>query len=492
MDYLSRILCETVTQEQTAELIVPDSYPDADRVVDAFATALIRSEECTAGAAGVSGSVQAGVLFVTEDGEVQCLQTQIPFSARKEFDTKYDDCTMQCTCAVSGVDARMLNSRKVLVRVGIRCTLEVYAKREQTLYDIPEPAPALQLRRTQIPLKLPLALGEKSFVLNEEVELPGSKPALERLLKCVYRTEVAEQKLVGSKAVFKGSLVVHVLYECAEGNLHTFETGVPFSQYVDMEQELDDRDLNTLLSLTSVETEPDGQIDCRRLLLSANLLAQCTAFGEQQISLIEDAFCTDAEFVPQWSDWNVNGILDRQPFRETALARSDAPSGGVVDAWVYTDEAIRRREGEGMQIELPLSCNILYLDGEGALQGRAMRSSVAFSTALSEAGNCRVCTVGSGEIFCASGAEGLELRCPVNVELECSAEHHLRCVSGGEINERPKEEGRKPSVILRRTETEQDVWEIATAYHTATQAVMDANGLQSTLIPADTLLLIPM
>ena len=117
LDYLSRILCETVTQEQTAELIVPDSYPDADRVVDAFATALIRSEECTAGAAGVSGSVQAGVLFVTEDGEVQCLQTQIPFSARKEFDTKYDDCTMQCVCAVSGVDARMLNSRKVLVRV---------------------------------------------------------------------------------------------------------------------------------------------------------------------------------------------------------------------------------------------------------------------------------------------------------------------------------------------------------------------------------------
>ena len=33
LDYLSRILCETVTQEQTAELIVPDSYPDADRVV---------------------------------------------------------------------------------------------------------------------------------------------------------------------------------------------------------------------------------------------------------------------------------------------------------------------------------------------------------------------------------------------------------------------------------------------------------------------------
>ena len=35
------------------------------------------------------------------------------------------------------------------------------------------------------------------------------------------------------------------------------------------------------LALTSAETEPDGQLDCRRLLLSAGILAQCTVCGEQ-------------------------------------------------------------------------------------------------------------------------------------------------------------------------------------------------------------------
>lgn len=221
----------------------------------------------------------------------------------------------------------MLNSRKVLVRVGVRCTMSVYARQRQTLYDIPEPAATLQLRRTKIPLRLPLELGEKSFVLNEDVEIPGTKPAVERLLKCVYRTEVEEQKLVGSKAVFKGNLIVHALYECPEGKLHSFEAGVPFSQYVDMEQELDDHALSTVLAMTSVETEPDGQMDCRRLLLSANLIAQCTAYGEQEVSLIEDAFCTNAELSPQWAEWKVTGVLDRQNFRETALAQSDAPAG---------------------------------------------------------------------------------------------------------------------------------------------------------------------
>ena len=83
LDYLGRVLDQTVTQELTAEVIVPDSCADADRVVDAFGTLLVRAEECTAGSASVSGEVQAGILFVTEDGRLERLETVIPFSARR-------------------------------------------------------------------------------------------------------------------------------------------------------------------------------------------------------------------------------------------------------------------------------------------------------------------------------------------------------------------------------------------------------------------------
>ena len=72
LDYLGRVLDQTVTQELTAEVIVPDSCADADRVVDAFGTLLVRAEECTAGSASVSGEVQAGILFVTEAFSCPC------------------------------------------------------------------------------------------------------------------------------------------------------------------------------------------------------------------------------------------------------------------------------------------------------------------------------------------------------------------------------------------------------------------------------------
>ena len=56
LDYLGRVLDQTVTQELTAEVIVPDSCADADRVVDAFGTLLVRAEECTAGTVSLDSS----------------------------------------------------------------------------------------------------------------------------------------------------------------------------------------------------------------------------------------------------------------------------------------------------------------------------------------------------------------------------------------------------------------------------------------------------
>lgn len=492
LEYLNTILCESVSQEQTAELIVPDRVPDAVRVVDAFGTALIRSEECTGGFVSVSGTVQAGVLFVSENGQVQSLQAQIPFSVRREFAEQQENCTLQCQCRLKSVDGRLLNSRKLLLRVGIVCTLRVFAEVERTVFELPEAAPTLQLKRRELPLRMPLSLGEKSFVLNEEMPLPTGKPPMAVLLKCLLRTELQEQKVVGSKAVFKGDLCVHALYEDAEGTLQSFEGRLPFSQYAELDDDREDGEVRTALSLTSVEIEPESQSDCRRLLLSVQMLAQCTVYGEQRVAYIEDAYCTDAELVPKWDAWEMYGVLDRQTMRETVSATAELPAQSVVDAWLYAEETVKRREGDRMLIEQPFGCNLLYYDADGALQGRTLRLSAAMETALSPDSGCNAVPISSGELYCAASSEGIEVRCPVSAELEFFAKEALHAVSGGEIHEGEPSAQRRPAVLLRRTEQTQEVWEIAKSCRTSVEAVMSANGLQTPSVPADTLLLIPM
>lgn len=491
-EYLCRILCDTVSQEQTADVVIPDSVPDADRVADAFGTLLVRSEECGADSAQVSGSVLAGAICVDEGGTPYCVKTEIPFSVRRDFPQQENDCYMQCRCMLKSVDARLLNSRKVLIRVGIVCTVQVFSPRIQTRYDIAEPAKTLQLQRREIPMRVPMGVGDRSFSVNEELELPEGKNAITRLLKCLYRPRITEQRMVGSKAVFKGELLVHALYEDTEQKLCTWQWNVPFSQYTEMERELDEGDLQTFLTLTSVETEPDSQFESRRLLLSAGLLAQSLTMGVQSVNTISDAYCTDAELTPQWEEWEMDGLLDRQTFRETAVYEGEQEADSIVDAWLYRDEVEKKRNGTQMELAIPMNCNVLFYDSEGKLQGKTLRPTAALSTELAEAAGCEVSEMTEGDLYCGANRQQLTIRVPLDITVDCRAQQHFKAVCGGEIDPFEEKSSRKPAVILRRTDAADSVWEIAKQFHTPVQEILSANQLEEGTIPEGTLLLIPV
>lgn len=84
VSHLQLLADEWLRQEETADLIVPDSNPDAVEVVHCFATAVVRSKECQSGCVLISGGIQAGVLYLAQDESTpRLLETYLPFSMKK-------------------------------------------------------------------------------------------------------------------------------------------------------------------------------------------------------------------------------------------------------------------------------------------------------------------------------------------------------------------------------------------------------------------------
>ena len=66
MRYLGNPIQGSQTQEQTAEVIVPDSCPDVARIVYTSASVIVRGKECRTGSVLVSGGIRAsGARIVT-------------------------------------------------------------------------------------------------------------------------------------------------------------------------------------------------------------------------------------------------------------------------------------------------------------------------------------------------------------------------------------------------------------------------------------------
>ena len=488
--YPNLILWEEREQEETVDLIIPDSFPDGVGILQAYGTPLIYAMETTNEAAAVSGEVQGGVLYQGAEGEIRSVKARVPFAFRRELKENAENLRLFCTCRLLSADARLLNSRKILLRMTVQCSIRVYGEKECRSFDVSEPAPTLQLKRTELPLRLPFSLGEKRFSLQEELPIPRELPEAAQLMRISYDPLVIEQKAVGDKAVFKGELHVNALWEDEEEQLFCHSWALPFSQYVTMECQIEDCDLATELSLLSADTQPDQQ-EGGRLLTAVELCAQTMATGVVKHVLIEDAFCTDGTLQPSLVEQQLTACLDQQEFRETVELQTEVQAASVLCASAYPAKLFRRREGDQMLLEQGLCCDVLYYDGEKNLCSCRLKGTLLLTIPLMENVNCRVQRLLCMEPYCALSAGVLKVKLPVELWLESTAEHQLQAVSGGEVL--PAEDtGRKPSLLLRFTEEAESLWDIAKSCKTSTAAIRQSNDLVGDTVPANTLLLIPM
>ncbi len=491
MDYLEQLFHETISQEETSELIVPDSFPDVNRVVDSFGTVLVRETAASGGTTTLSGGVKAGVLYMPEgETEPQLLECYLPFTIRKDTESVGPDSRVQWTCRIKEVDARMLNSRKVLVRVGLSCRVVVYGPRTLQLSDLEQPPAGLCLKRTTVPMMVPWDTGEKTFTINDEVNLPDSAEPVDRMLKSLFRTEINETKIIGNKALFKGNIHLHTLYRSMDGNCCRFDGALPFSQYVELGQDWDEQEAQIRLSFSSAEVEPDGQMECRRLLVALNMTAQCTVMGQKEISFVEDGYDLKQTLMPEWQTLRLTGRLDTQELRDTVSGKMPVPANRLLDIWAYPTDVLQQRSGEQMNLQYGAACNVVYYDETGVLQGKIVHINQMQTVQLSPAAFCRPVSTILSEVTCLSGAEP-ELRCQMSLRVDSFAQQEFRCMSAATLQP-PTEQPERPALILRRGQAGESLWSVAKANRTTVESLMEANGLSADTLSEEQLLLIPM
>ena len=488
-EYWSPVAQESLQQEQTAELAVPDSFPDMEQIVDCWACVLLRGKECRNGGVGISGAIQAGLLFLAEGEQTpRELTCYIPFSARLDRSELTQDCFVDYAGRVSSVDARMLSGRKALVRVNLISDVCVWQKQSEQIACLNDPGEDLQLLRRSYPLSCTVDLAERAFAMQEEAELPTAQPAMKRLLHWTAHPQVQEVKPVGSRLAFRGTVDVEAFYLGEDDSLNTWSLQMPFTQYAEMNCELGEAEGQVSLCLTGREAQPDET--GRRLQLNMNLLAQCQARGYQTVELLEDLYSTKMELQPQWQQVRLESCLDTRQLQQSVREVVQIETEQVEHAQLYVGRPQLGRQDGQLQVQVPLQLQLLCRDEAGALRGMSEKLQVQFE--LDAAEDC-VCLfrAQAGELFCAPAAGGVEVRCTVQGQAEFWLKQDFSCVCAAGCSERA-EDPERPSVVIRQLGEGESLWEIAKACRTTVSALCQVNDLQEETVGAGALLLIPL
>lgn len=482
---LNMALQEARSGEQTQEIRLPEGMPDVGKILSAWGQPILRSKEWQTDSVSCTGGMMVWVLYMPEDGSAeQCLEGWIPFQMRWDLPEDLPEGRMCLRLLPRPVDARSVSPRKILVRAGWSAMLQALVPTELPVFA-PEGVPeGVELLHSAYPVRLRKEAGEKPFTLEETLNLPDTASQPEQIVYYRIEPNVTDRKVLTDKVVFRGNAGLHILYRGEEGQLHSRDFELPFSQYEDLSGAYSpEAQADFALCPTSAELDLDEE---GQLHFKCGIAAQYCVSDREQLAVIEDAYSPMRELTAQMQTLELPGILETRKEKADAQQSVTGQTASVVDGVFLPDFPRQKYRDNGVTLELPGVFQSLYYDENGALAAASARWEGELHLNADE--NTRMTAVPIPKNPDAEG--GGTLREELSLELTSDTRQQLPVVTGLTLGEERKPDPGRPSLILRRA-GEDSLWEIAKASHSTVQSIRDANGLQSEPAPGQ-MLLIPV
>lgn len=473
MRCLRPIMRQVHSQEQTMEVRIPDAYPDIGKVLGCWGQPVIRGKEWRYNGISANGGVMCWVLYAPEDGtQPRVVDAWIPFQCRWDFTENTDNGTIILRPILSNMDGRSISARKMMLRAEIETMAQAMEAVNLELAEPKDVPEDIQLLKTRYPVDLPVEAGEKQVQLEEKLQLPAGNPPVHKIVRYTLNPAVTEQKVLSNRMVFRGVAELQLLYLTEEGQLHTWSTEIPFSQYTDLDKEYDQNAKAWVLPIvTALEMDiaEDGNLQ-----LHAGIAAQYLIFGNTIFEIVEDAYSPKREVTPQFEELKIPILLDGG----TVELQAEATKPGMFDRIISIDSQASFPKRNGMGIDLNGNFQMLYQGEDGQLQGD-MIGFQSDAPYLSDNDNDTELWLGPGsQPEYMPDTDGMRLTCRYFVTTHVYSGKPITFVSGLELGEFRETDANHPSIILRRA-GEEGLWSIAKRSGSTMDAIRDVNHLSS-------------
>lgn len=490
----------TLTQEETAETIVPDYCPDIARIIKTDGKVFLHSRELRDGKAELSGTVRVTVLY-TPDGEggVRTLEFAMPFTVESDGRSLPNCQHLTAETEAEFLEARMLNPRKIFTHCKLVTHLTGYQRTELSFCTGTEAGAELCVEKKQERQHAILLthIAEKDFTFTEEMNLsPGREGAAELLTSQISST-VTETKIVGSKLIFKGIFSISLLYRTADGNCNSSSAELPFSQIMEVEGAAEGAAATLQLQLTGTDLQIDGDDpEGRQIAVTLYLHATALLREEQDLTLLSDLYSTAYDLTYEAAPLTLTSLCETLNRRQTV--REVLEIGVVADSILALSAvcgpvSVSREGHTAAVLRTGVTVQAMYLD-EGGVPLVAERCiDVNCQLELPEDSRVTARAVCTEEVQGTLGDRGIEVRFPVDFRVEAASRVKKVCISAVKLDtEAVKDMAGAPSLVLRCLGKQETAWDLAKKYNTTISAILSANQLeQEGEIPLEKLLLIP-
>ena len=495
LGYYEPILETTVYREETMEMIVSDANPDILRIIDTEGSPCPKQREISEGNLSLRGMAKVVVLYLPDGMEgLWKLEVEVPFQCALEDASITSRCRAMILPRVVSAETRALNPRKVLVRINLAVSIQVYQPQTLALCsDIGAREEwGIQQRVEQQESCLVVSACDKQFSFADEISIPGNKAPVSEILKGRGEVYCNESKLIGNKLIFKGGVTLQLLCRGTDATLYQSVYELPFSQIMEVSGADEDAVSHIEVELTDWNFSVADE-EGRMISVSLELLAQAVLRQNRKLSLITDAYSTNRALKAEPATYQFWRLVEqgsrRQMVRE--IMETGVMPRLVHDAWMtLSNQTISREDGQ-ITVSAMAMVNILYATETEEYVSGSRQFPVTCQLDCEE--NLKAsCICAGSELQATATAGGVEVRFAADFRLLILKSVRVSGINGVSLEETSSgDQSKLPSIVMRQMTGKEVLWDIAKAYSTTTEEIMRANDLAGEEVALGQLLLIP-
>ena len=468
------------THEETLETAIPEYCPDINRIVETAGQLCIREKLLSDDHYVVSGVVKVTVLYTSEEvAGLKSLQMSVPFSCRME-ERGIKACKMICvTGRLLMLEAKAVTSRRLYLRVLPEISGIGFRPVQRKLCCGTEEESSIRMRQEKMTLPLMTGAAEQEFSYTGETMLEGKMP--EELLFCRMCPKVLSTQRVGNKLMVKGALWLSAMYRTAESLLERYETDLPFSQIVEA-SDLPEEAHHVVLPMLCegdarlLRTEEGGGFG-----VTARIALCMRTYEERVIDCVADLYSTRYDVMPQQEGIAFPMAYPPAEILQEVTIQPEISGTQAFLTDVECTQVVSVSEENRQLLHTNVTARLLYLDESGTPVTTESSQEISISVdAMPTSVRASCCIAG---LQCGSTCQ---VRVPVTFRLEEARQETVAVFTCLKLEETAP--GKTPSLVLRRLQEGETLWDVAKQYRTDEEAIRQANPQEDTL---SRMLLIP-
>jgi len=462
----------------TADVMLPDYYPEIFRVLTLKATPYITKISAKDDKTTLYGNIDFNLFYLTEDGTALCT-----YQTRQDFQTQFDGAFENSFANVTEEYSlcRTTGKRRATFKTTLKVGLSHFGEK---VFETVTPTDIV-CRMRRVDYSYPISTFKKLFRITNRIDMPKGAvaPTVSRVI-----LQKGEMKVIKGRGIAKGEIELYLLYLTEDGC--PIEQGYPmqFSQIIDAEGCVEG-DMG-VFTLSAADFQTDCRLDEEAGFCDIEL-TMCIAglfYRNKTDSLPIDCFCPKGNVEMTRQELIAKNLA---PAVYDSISESYGLEGVEGDichcfATVKTDSILC--ENKSIAISGGISLGILWRDTDGVYQFTEKNLSFENNLAANvSAGDSCKGVVMCREVKALPKDNGTELKITLQCVFYPTAKTQGDYITDVAVT---KTDMPTPRLCVCFADKGENVWDIAKEYRVSPEKICKLNDLEGEVIAQSTVLLV--